>query len=94
MVAANGACSYSNLLTGVQELHYFFLGEEGSLQDTFFDNNWHPSLVNTPGICAVGILPIAMQYYGPLHVFYADVSGALAHSWYDLVGTQEPFSLF
>ena len=84
---ANGAALYYNADFGRIEQHIFFLGEDGSLNQSWYDQNvWDSQRL--PGNPVTW--PIAMPFYGnqypELHVFFVDASGGVGHTFWGLVG--------
>lgn len=82
---ANGASLYYNADLGRLEQHIFFLGEDGSLNQSWYDQNVWASQ-KLPGRPTTW--PVAMPFYGnlfpELHVFFRDVGGAVGHTFWGL----------
>lgn len=92
--ATNGVCLYRGPGTGPLEQHVFFKGQDGSLNQTWYDgNNWNSQRL--PGSPVTW--PVARSWHGltdraisdELHVFYRDISGGLGHTWWGL-GYENP----
>ena len=77
---ATGAENYYNPKTKRTEQHIFFVGANGSLNQSWWDGrSWNSQVL--PGSPASWPIALGWAPGHELHVFFKDVSGALAQSW-------------
>lgn len=84
-ISSNGYSSvtrYRNPHSSRLEQHVFYIGNDGTLNDAFWDSRRWDSRVLRGAAPAALTNPIAVSWSGSIYVFYRDVGGRLATTRY------------